>query len=176
VALIRRLAEHSPDAEIAMILAKQSHRTATGLTFTASRVAGIRERARISAGPRHAPACDTAVSIHEAAHQLGVCTQTIRRWLRDGLLPAEQTAPHAPWRIKLTQDIRRGFIPDVPDGYVRLAEAAAHSGLARQTILNQIRRGDRDAIHVTEGQRRGLRVQLHPHEQGQLPTGSDGSP
>ena len=33
------------------------------------------------------------------ARQLGVCTQTIRRWLREGLLPAEQTAP---WRIELT--------------------------------------------------------------------------
>jgi hypothetical protein len=52
VALIRRLAEHSPDAVIAMILAQQGHRTATGLPFTASRVAGIRERARIPVGPR----------------------------------------------------------------------------------------------------------------------------
>ena len=55
VALIRRLAEHSPDAEIAMTLAKQGHRTATGLTFTASRVAGIRERANIPAGPSTHP-------------------------------------------------------------------------------------------------------------------------
>jgi hypothetical protein len=46
---------------------------------------------------------------------------------------------------------------------------APKTGLARQTILNQIRRGDRDAIHVTQGQRRGLRVQLHPQEQGLLP-------
>jgi hypothetical protein len=168
VALIRRLAEHSPDAEIAMILAKQGRRTATGLAFTSTRVAGIRERAHIPAGPHHAPARDSGVSIHDAARQLGVCTQTIRRWLREGLLPAEQTAPHAPWRIKLTPDIRRRFVPDVPDGYVRLADAAAHTGLARQTILNQIRRGQRDAIHVTQGQRRGLRIQLHPHEQGLL--------
>jgi transposase-like protein len=191
VALIRRLAEHSPDAEIAMILARQGHRTATGLPFTAPRVAGIRERADIAASPRRAPtsddgvstrpsasskpktkSCDDGVSIHEAARQLGVCTQTIRRWLREGLLPAEQTAPHAPWRIKLSGDIRRRFIPDVPAGYVRLAEAAAQTGLARQTILNQIRRGDRDAIHVTQGQRRGLRVQLHPQEQGLLPAAS----
>ena len=152
-----------------MILAKQGHRTATGLPFTASRVAGIRERADIPAGPRRATTSDDGVSIHEAARQLGVCTQTIRRWLREGLLPAEQTAPHAPWRIKLSDDVRRRFIPEVPAGYVRLADAAAQTGLARQTILNQIRRGDRDAIHVTQGQRRGLRVQLHPQEQGLLP-------
>ena len=50
VALIRRLSEHSSDAEVAMILAKQGRRTATDLAFTASRVAGIRERAHIPAG------------------------------------------------------------------------------------------------------------------------------
>jgi hypothetical protein len=94
-------------------------------------VAGIRERARIPAGPRHAPGSNIGVSIHDAARQLGVCTQTIRRWLQEGLLPAEQTAPHAPWRIKLTDDIRRRLIPEVPDGYVRLADAAARTGLAR---------------------------------------------
>jgi hypothetical protein len=75
----------------------------------------------------------------------------------------------APWRITLDDAVRRRFTPDIPGGYVRLADAAAHTGLARQTILNQIRRGDRDAIHVTQGQRRGLRVQLHPQEQGLLP-------
>jgi transposase-like protein len=169
VALIRRLAEHSADAEIAMILAKRGRRTATGLPFTATRVAGIRERAQISAGPRRPATSDDGVSIHEAARQLDVCTQTVRRWLREGLLPAEQTAPHAPWRIKLSDDLRRRFIPEVPAGYVRLADAAARTGLARQTILNEIRRGDRDAIHVTQGQRRGLRVQLHPQEHGLLP-------
>jgi transposase-like protein len=152
-----------------MILAKQGRRTATGLAFTASRVTGIRERAHIPAGPYDTATSDQAgVSIHEAARQLGVCTQTIGRWLREGLLPAEQTATHAPWRIKLTDEIRRRFLPEVPDGYVRLADAATVTGLARQTILNQIRRGQRNAIHVTQGQRRGLRVQLHPHEQGLL--------
>src|SRR3954453_22089783 len=115
------------------------------------------------------PATTPAYQSTTPPARLGVCTQTIRRWLREGLLPAEQTAPHAPWRIKLTDDIRRRFIPEVPDGYVRLADAAARTGLARQTILNQARRGQRDAIHVTQGRRRGLRVQLQPDEQGLLP-------
>ncbi|MDA0161323.1 helix-turn-helix domain-containing protein [Solirubrobacter ginsenosidimutans] len=175
VALIRRLAQHSADAEIAMILAKQGRRTATGLSFTATRVAGIRERAHIPAGPHHQATRDDGVSIHEAARQLGVCTQTVRRWLREGLLPAQQTTPHAPWRITLTEDVGRRFTPAVPDDYVRLAEAAARTGLARQTILNQVRRGDRDAIQVTQGQRRGLRVQLHPDEQGLLNDEASGS-
>jgi subtilisin-like proprotein convertase family protein len=35
-------------------------------------------------------------------------------------------------------------------------------------VLNQVRRGERDAIHVTHGKRGGLRIQLHPDEQGVL--------
>lgn len=167
IELIGRLAEHSSDREIAMILAKQGRLTPTGLAFTASRVAGIRERAGIPAAPRHASQ-GQGVSIHEAARQLGVCTQTIRRWLAEGLLPAEQTAPHATWRIRLTDDVRRRFVPDVPDGYVKLDQAALALGVARQTVLNQVRAGRRDAIHVTQGKRRGLRIQLHPGEQGLL--------
>ncbi len=167
IELIRRLAQHSPDPEIAMILAKQGRLTPTGLPFTASRVAGIRERAAIPAAPRQ-PTDGQGVSIHEAARQLSVCTQTIRRWLAEGLLAAEQTAPHAPWRIRLTDDTRARFMPDIPDGYVKLNEAATRLGRARQTVLNQVRAGHRNAIHVTEGKRRGLRIQLHPEEQGLL--------
>jgi DNA invertase Pin-like site-specific DNA recombinase len=167
VELIRRLAQHSPDREIAMILAKQGRSTPTGLPFTATRVAGIRERAAIPAAPRQ-PEDGHGISIHEAARQLGVCTQTIRRWLAEGLLPAEHTAPHAPWRIRLSDETRARFMPDTPDGYVKLDEAARRLGVARQTVLNQVRSGHRNAIHVTEGKRRGLRIQIHPEEQGLL--------
>jgi hypothetical protein len=109
------------------------------------------------------------VSIHEAARHLGVCTQTIRRWLREGLLLAEQTAPHAPWRIQLNADVRRRFTPRGPRRLRPPRRRRLTYGLARQTILNQICRGERDAIHVTQGQRRWLRVQLHAQEQGLLP-------
>jgi excisionase family DNA binding protein len=111
--LLRRLAQHSSDREIALVLSKQGRQTPTGLPFTAARVAGIRERAGIPAAP---PPAREGVSINEAAHQLGVCTQTIRRWLAEGLLPAEQTAPHAPWRISISDQVRERFVPDVPAG------------------------------------------------------------
>lgn len=77
-----------------MVLSKQGWSSPTGLPFTAARVAGIRERANIPAAPRAKPA-GSGVSINEAASQLGVSTMTIRRWLTEGLLPAEQTAEHA---------------------------------------------------------------------------------
>jgi hypothetical protein len=167
IELIRRLAQHSPDPEIAMVLSKQGRLTPTGLPFTAARVAGIRDRANISAAPRNKPG-GAAVSINDAARHLGVCTTTIRRWLAEGLLPAEQTAPHAPWRIRLTDEVRDRFVPEVPDNYVRLDEAARRLSVARQTVLNQVRAGRRNAVHVVQGKRRGLRIEIHPGEQGLL--------
>jgi excisionase family DNA binding protein len=125
--LIRRLAQHSHDREIALVLSKQGRQTPTRLPFTAARVAGIRECAGIPAAPPIGPAGE-GISINEAARQLGVCTQTIRRWLAEGLLPAEQTAAHAPWRIRVTDQVRQRFVPTVPAGYVKLDQAAVSSG------------------------------------------------
>jgi hypothetical protein len=92
--------------------------------------------------------------------ELGVSTHTIRRWINIGLLPAEQTTPGAPWRIRLTDEIRSRFVPEVPDGYLPLAAAARQLGCARQTVLNKVQRGELDAIHITNGQRKGLRIKV----------------
>ncbi len=75
-----------------------------------------------------------------------------------------QVAPHAPFRIRLDDQVRRRFVPEVPEGFHTLAEAARRLGLARQTVLNQIRRGERRAIQVTNGRRRGLRIEIGPGE------------
>jgi hypothetical protein len=104
----------------------------------------------------------------QAARELGVSTMTIRRRHSEGLLPAEQTAEHAPWRIRLTDEVRERLVPSVPDGYVKLDEAARQLGVVRQTVLNQVRAGRRQAIQVVEGKRRGLRIEIHPDEQGLL--------
>ena len=68
--------------------------------------------------------------------------------------------------IGVTDEIRRRFVPDVPDGYVRLDEAAKHLGVARQTVLHQVQRGQRRAIEVTQGRRKGLRIEVSSHEAG----------
>ena len=118
---------------------------------------GVRKRAGIPAAPPPDPASQL-LSIERAADQLGVSVHTIRRWINTGLLPAQQTTPGATWRIRLTDDIRARFVPDVPDGYVPLDEAARRLGCARQTVLNKVQRGELDAIQVTTGQRKGLRI------------------
>lgn len=77
-------------------------------------------------------------TIEQTAELLGVAHTTIYRWLRDGLLPGEQTTPHAPWRIRLTNETRQQFVPEIPDGYLALDEAAKRLGYARQTVLHKV--------------------------------------
>ena len=165
IELIRRLARHHPDHQIAAILNKQRRRTGTGLQFTEARVAGVRERAGIPI----APPSDLAGELHTveaAARELGVAQTTIYRWLKTGLLPGEQTTPHAPWRIRLTDDIRRRFVADVPDGYLPLEQAAKRLGIARQTVLHKVQRGELHAIQVTNGRRNGLRIRVSDETAG----------
>ena len=156
---MRRLAAHHPDRQIAAILNKQARRTGTGLPFNEARVKSLRQRASIPTAPPPDPDSDI-VSIDEAATELGVSTATIRRWLKEGLLPGEQVTPHAPWRIRLSDEARRRFVPEVPAGFVPLDEAAKQLGVARQTVLHQVQRGERRAIQVTQGRRKGLRIEV----------------
>lgn len=159
IELIRRLAEHHPDRQIAQILSRQGRLTASGLPFTQARVQNVRSHYEIPAAQPPDPDSEL-LSIRQAAHELGVSMFTIRRWLRDGLLPGEQTTPGAPWRIRLNQEIRARFVPDVPDGYVPLDQAARLLGCARQTVLHKVQRGELRAIHVTNGRRKGLRIEV----------------
>jgi DNA invertase Pin-like site-specific DNA recombinase len=159
IALIRRLAEHHPDRQIAQILSRQGRRTGTGLAFTEARVKAARQRAGIPAAAPPDPSSEL-VTIQQAASELGVSTFTVRRWLRDGLLPGEQATAGAPWRIRLTAELRARFVPEVPAGFVALGEAARLLGCARQTVLHKVQRGELRAIHVTNGRRKGLRIEV----------------
>ena len=159
IELIRRLASHQADWQIAAILNRQGRCTGTGLPFTQARVRSARQRAGIPAAPAPDPNSEV-VTINEAATQLEVSTATIRRWLNDGLLPGEQVTPGAPWRIRLTEDVRRRFVPEVPEGYVALDAAARQLGCARQTVLHKVQRGELSAVQVTKGRRKGLRIEV----------------
>jgi excisionase family DNA binding protein len=165
VELIRALAVHHPDRQIAAILNKQGRRTGTGLVFTEPRVKYVRERHQIPAAPPPDP--DSGLfTVDQAAAELGVTATTIYRWLKAGLLPGEQTTPHAPWRIRLSAEIRRQFVPDVPDGYLPLDQAAEALGVARQTVLHKVQRGELNAVQVTKGRRKGLRIQVSGADAG----------
>jgi excisionase family DNA binding protein len=159
VELIRKLAAHTSDQQIAAILNKQGRRTGTGLPFNQRRVAYLRTKHGIPTAPPPDP--DSGLhTVDQAAEQLGVTPTTIYRWLHAGLLPGEQTTPHAPWRIRLTDEVRSRFVPDVPDGYLPLDQAAKLLGCARQTVLHKVQRGELRAVQVTKGRRKGLRIQV----------------
>ena len=159
VELIGRLAAHTDDRQIAAILNKQGRRTGTGLPFNQSRVKYVRQQHGIPAAPPPDPDSGL-VTIGQAATQLSVSNATIYRWLKAGLLPGEQTTPHAPWRIRLTDELRARFVPEVPDGYLPLNQAAKCLGCAPQTVLHKVQRGELHAVQVLSGRRKGLRIKV----------------
>ena len=177
VSLVRRLAGHYDDTTIAVILSKQHRRTATGLTWTRTRVKELRVSRGIPAfEPAETQAVSTGgddtvvVTVPQAAAQLGVSKYTIYRWLRDGFITGEQLTPAAPWRIRLDQALRDKIRPEIPDGWLSLDQAAAALGAARQTVLHKVQRGELAAVLVNRGQRQGLRIQVKRDQPGLFDT------
>ena len=109
------------------------------------------------------------VGIAEAERQLGVSTATIHRRLRDGFVTGEQLTP-APWHVRIDQQLRDRLRPQVPDGRLPLSQAAARLGVARQTVLNKVQRGELNAIYLTRGRRKGLRIQAGHGQAGLFDT------
>lgn len=172
VALVGRLARDYDDTTIAQILSRQRRRTPTGLSFTKSRVTSL----RVSRGiPAYQPATETVtpkdqdavvVTVAQAQRLLGIGKVTIYRWLTDGFLTGEQLTAGAPWRIRIDQAVRDRIAPAVPEGWVGLADAAKVLGVARQTVLHKVQRGELEAVHVNQGRRKGLRINVNTKQDG----------
>ena len=110
------------------------------------------------------------MSVHQAAAELGITASTLYRWLNDGFVPGEQITPGAPWQIRITPALRGKIRPDVPDGWLPLDQAAKVLGVARQTVLHKVQRGELTAVHVTSGRRKGLRIQVEHDQPGLFAT------
>ena len=166
--LLRRLAVHYPDATIAGILNRQHRTTARGLSFTASRVASLRTHWHI---PCHQPAAGQdegeLLNVSQAARELQIAPSTLLRWLNDGFVAGEQVTPGAPWRIRLTDELRGMLADDTPDGWVAIHYATRALGVSRQTILQRVKRGELRAVLTRTGRMKGLRIEL-PEPQDQL--------
>jgi len=165
ISLLRRLAAHYPDATIAGILNRQGRRTARGERLTASRVGNLRRYRGI---PRYQPPADPPegelVTVKGAAEILGVAASTVHRWLADGFITGEQITPGAPWRIRMTDELRSRFVEEAPDGYIPMLEATRLLGVSRQTVLQRVKRGELEAAHVRCGRRKGLRIKVIDNE------------
>ncbi|MBA3720314.1 MAG: recombinase family protein [Nocardioidaceae bacterium] len=168
LALVRRLAVDHPDREIAGILARQGRLTGAGNPFTVHRVRSLRHHHDIPAatvktdpGPGEA-----FVTVAGAAAQLGVSTATVHRWLREGFITGRQVTPGAAWQILITDELRDRVCQTAPDGWLALQDAATALGVARQTVLHKVQRGEIPAVYVQHGKRKGLRIQVKPVQTG----------
>jgi DNA invertase Pin-like site-specific DNA recombinase len=159
--LLRRLATLYPDTVIAGILNRQGRTTATGLSFTANRVASLRTNWEIPCfEPKQQAQDGECMTIEKAARAIGLAPSTLHRWLNDGFIAGEQVTPGAPWRIRVNDELRSLFVENVPEGYVKMYKAMRLLGASRQTILQRVKRGELKAVHVYRGRAKGLRIQV----------------
>jgi DNA invertase Pin-like site-specific DNA recombinase len=161
IALLRRLAAHYDDATIAGILNRQGRRSATGERFTAIIVGGLRRYRGIPAHkPPTEPPDGELLPVGKAAEVLGVATSTLHRWLQAGFIPGEQDTPGAPWRIRVNDELRALFVEEAPPGFVPIVDAMRTLGVSHQTVLQRVKRGELEAVHVRRGRRKGLRIKV----------------
>ena len=163
IGLIRRLAAHYPNAVIAGILNRQHRTTARGMSFTATRVQSLRWHWKI---PCYKPGTSDQepegepLNVSQAARELDIAPSTLLRWLNDGFVAGEQVTPGAPWRIRLTDELRGMLADDAPEGWLALHHASRALGVSRQAVLQKVKRGDLNAVLTRTGRRKGLRIEI----------------
>jgi len=161
LSLLPRLAALYPDEVIAGILNRQGRKTASGERFTAVHVGALRRYRGIPRfQPPAQPAQGDVVCIRKAAQILGMNTSTIHRWLAEGFIAGEQITPGAPWQIRITDELPTRIVPEAPPEYIPMLETTLKLGVSRQTVLQRVKRGELEAILVTSGRRKGLRIKV----------------
>jgi len=161
VTLVRRLAAHYPDAVIAGILNRQERKTAYGHRFTANHVGNLRRGWDIPRfDPPDRPPDGQLLTIKQIADALGIAASTVHRWLNDGIIAGEQLTPGAPWRIRLTDDLRVRVAEEAPEGYLTMYQTMRLLGVSRQTVWQRVKHGEIEAVHVRRGRKKSLRLKL----------------
>lgn len=98
--LVRELATHVADKDIARILNRLGKKTGRGNSWTQSRVCSLRCIHRIPVFDADA-AAGVVCHMQAAARILGISPTSVRGLVEKGILPARQAVPTAPWRIQL---------------------------------------------------------------------------
>ena len=159
ISLLRRLAVLYTDELIAGILNRQGRKTATGERFTANQVGSLRRYRNIPRfQPSMKPPNGELATIRKAAQILGMNTSTIHRWLAAGFIAGEQVTPGAPWQIRINDELRARIVTKAPPEYLPMLETTLKLGVSRQTVLQRVKRGELQAVLVTQGRRKGLRI------------------
>jgi DNA invertase Pin-like site-specific DNA recombinase len=98
IEVIRELSTICRDLTIAATLNRLGYRTGTGKTWRAHSVACVRYQYRLPNFTKgHA-----WLTLTQAAQQLEVSATVVKRCIAQGLLPARQVVPYAPWIIQRT--------------------------------------------------------------------------
>jgi DNA invertase Pin-like site-specific DNA recombinase len=98
IEIIGELSKVCRDLTIAATLNRLGYRTGTGKTWRAHSVACVRYHYRLPNGAKgHA-----WLTLTQAAQQLGVSATVVKRCMVQGILPARQVVPYAPWIIQRT--------------------------------------------------------------------------
>ncbi len=98
VEVIRTMGGRWPDRELAVTMNRMRCKATDGGSWTTVRVRELRERLGIVAFDPTAPRVET-VTIDEAARRLSICVGSVHRLIREGVMPATQVMPSAPWQI-----------------------------------------------------------------------------
>ncbi|CAN5191010.1 recombinase family protein [soil metagenome] len=99
LAVMRSMAGRWSDEHIAATLNRMGLPTGQAKTWTAHRVSSVRRVNDIRAY-RSAEKDGQWLTMSEAAAKLGVNNHRIRRLIKEGVLPAEQVVPRAPYQIR----------------------------------------------------------------------------
>ena len=115
VEVIRRLGGQWPDRDLAVTMNRMRCRAADGKSWTTVRVKALRERLGIAPFDPDARRAPT-ISVDAAAQTLGICVGSVHRLIRQGILPASQLMPSAPWQVPveaLTSEPARIGVQDI---------------------------------------------------------------
>jgi len=98
VEVIRQLGGQWSDRELAVTMNRMRCKSSDGKSWTTVGVRALRERLGIAPFDPDAPREET-VTVDETALRLGICVGSVHRLIRDGILPATQLMPSAPWQV-----------------------------------------------------------------------------
>ena len=101
VEVIRALGGQWPDRELAVTMNRMRCQSSDGQSWTTVRVRALRERLGVGAFDPTAPRIET-VGVDETARRLHICVGSVRRLIREGVLPATQVMSSAPWQIPVS--------------------------------------------------------------------------
>ena len=159
VEVVRELGGRWPDRELAVTMNRMRCKTPDGLTWTTVRVAELRDRLGIAAFDAAAERPRT-ISADAAAHRLGICVGSVHRLIREGVLPATQLMPSAPWQIPVealdTEPVRIGLQAD------RRASAGQGPGGPGRTPAPPARPLIRGMHNVTQPPRLARKMKTSP--------------